>query len=316
MSAILRLGLSRLLMALATLLLVSAIIFFAVEVLPGDIPRRILGREATPEALAMMRVKLNLDAPAIARYAQWLGNILQGNFGHSLLTRNTVIDILRPRLFNTLMLSLVAFALYVPLSIVPALIQAVRRDGRVDQAISIVTVLILSTPDFLLATLLLLCFAMLIPVLPPISLVDSGSNFGDYARAIVLPAVTLALLMATYGVRMLRDNLIEVLDSDHIRMAELKGLRRSRIILHHALPNALIPWLNVTALNLAFLVAGVVIVERVYGFPGFGSMLVDALQIRDVPVIEACALISATIYIVGNLLADIGAMILNPRLRV
>ena len=315
MNAILRLGLSRLLMALGTLLLVSAIIFFAVEVLPGDIPRRILGREATPEALAMMRAKLNLDAPAIQRYALWLGGMLQGNFGHSLLTKNTVIDILRPRLFNTLMLSLVAFALYIPLSIVPALIQAVRRDGRVDQAISIVTVLILSTPDFLLATLMLLCFAMLIPVLPPISLVDSGSNFADYARAIVLPAVTLALLMATYGVRMLRDNLIEVLDSDYVRMAELKGLSRTRVLLRHALPNALVPTLNVTALNLAYLIGGVVIVERVFSYPGFGSLLVDVLQLRDVPMVEATVLIAATVYIVANLVADIGAILLNPRLR-
>jgi peptide/nickel transport system permease protein len=170
-------------------------------------------------------------------------------------------------------------------------------------------------PDFLLATILLLTFVLWIPVLPAISLVDASSNWFEYLKAMTLPALTLAIVMAVYAVRMLRDNLIEVLDSDYVRMAELKGLSRARVLLRHALPNALVPTLNVTALNLAYLIGGVVVVEKVFSYPGFGTLLVDSLQLRDLPVIEATVMIAALVYIVANLVADIAAILLNPRLR-
>jgi peptide/nickel transport system permease protein len=177
-----------------------------------------------------------------------------------------------------------------------------------------VTLVLLSLPDFLLATLLLLCFVIYIPVLPAISLVDQSSSAWEYFRAMTLPAVTLAIVMAVYAVRMLRDNLIEVLESDYVRMAELKGLSAQHVLLRHALPNALVPTLNVTALNLAYLVGGVVVVEKVFSYPGFGSLLVDSLQLRDLPVIEVTVMIAALVYISANLLADIAAILLNPRL--
>jgi peptide/nickel transport system permease protein len=170
-------------------------------------------------------------------------------------------------------------------------------------------------PDFLLGTALLILFVIMVPILPAISLVDETSGAGEYIRAMTLPAVTLAIVMAVYAVRMLRDNLIEVLDSDYVRMAELKGLSPRRVLLRHALPNALVPTLNVTALNLAYLVGGVVVVEKIFSYPGFGSLLVDALQLRDLPLIEATIMIAASVYIVANLLADVGAILLNPRLR-
>jgi peptide/nickel transport system permease protein len=223
---------------------------------------------------------------------------------------------LGPRIFNTVLLSLYAFAIYLPLTMVPAMIQAIRRDRPIDHALSIVTLVLLSTPDFLLATILLITFVIAVPILPAMSLVDEGSSAMEYLQAMTLPAVTLAIVMAVYAVRMLRDNLIEVLDADYVRMAELKGLSARRVLIRHALPNALVPTLNVTALNLAYLVGGVVVVERIFSFPGFGSLLVDALQLRDLPLIEATIMISAAVYIVANLLADIGAILVNPRLRM
>lgn len=312
---ILRLIAERILLSLLTLLLVSMFIFLMLEILPGDVASRILGRDATPESLAVLRAQLHLNDPALLRYGSWLGHLLTGDFGTSLVSNRPIADILGPRIFNTVLLSLYAFAIYLPLTVVPAMIQAIRRDRPIDHALSIVTLVLLSTPDFLLATILLITFVIAVPILPAMSLVDEGSSAMEYIQAMTLPATTLAIVMAVYAVRMLRDNLIEVLDADYVRMAELKGLSARRVLIRHALPNALVPTLNVTALNLAYLVGGVVVVERIFSFPGFGSLLIDALQLRDLPLIEATIMISAAVYIVANLLADIGAILVNPRLR-
>jgi peptide/nickel transport system permease protein len=312
--AILRLLLWRVALAALTLLLVSLIVFMMLEVLPGDVASRILGRDATPETLDQLRIELGLDRSAPVRYLDWLGGLLTGDLGKSLVSSRPVAEILAPRIFNTVLLSVYAFLLYLPLAIVPALIQAVRRDRSADHLLSVVTLILLSMPDFLLATILLLVFVIYLPVLPAISLVDQSSSAIEYLRAMTLPALTLAIVMAVYAVRMLRDNLIEVLDSDYVRMAELKGLSPRRVLLRHALPNALVPTLNVTALNLAYLVGGVVVVEKVFSYPGFGSLLVDSLQLRDLPVIEVTVMIAALVYVSANLLADIAAILLNPRL--
>ena len=312
---VLRLVVSRVLLSLLTLLLVSIIIFAMLEVLPGDVASRILGRDATPENLATLRAQLHLEDPAPQRYLDWLGGILRGDFGKALTSSRPVTEILAPRIYNTLVLSAAAFLLYLPLALIPALVQAMRRDGPLDHGLSVITLVLLSTPDFLLGTLLLIGFVIRVPLFPAMSLVDQSSGVAEYLRAIALPAITLAIVMAVYAVRMLRDNLIEVLDSEYVRMAELKGLPRRRVLLRHALPNALVPTLNITALNLAYLIGGVVIVEKVFSYPGFGSLLVDALQLRDLPLIEATVLIAAAVYVGANLLADIGAILLNPRLR-
>ncbi len=312
---ILKLVASRILFSFVTLLIVSLIVFGMLEVLPGDVASRILGRDATPEALELLRAKLGLNDPAPLRYLHWLGGLLSGDLGQSLVSSRPVGDILWPRIYNTILLSLYAFLLYLPLTVVPALIQAIRRDRPVDHGLSVITLVLLSVPDFLLATILLFTFVVLVPVLPAISLVDHSSSAVDYLRAMTLPALTLAIVMAVYAVRMLRDNLIEVLDSDYVRMAELKGLSARRVLLRHALPNALVPTLNITALNLAYLVGGVVVVEKVFSYPGFGSLLVDSLQLRDLPVIETTVMIAALVYVGANLVADIAAVLLNPRLR-
>ena len=313
--SILILVIRRILLSVATLLLVSLIVFSILEVLPGDVATRILGRDATPESLELLRNQLGLDRPAAVRYFGWLGGLLTGDFGSSLASSRPIADILGPRIFNTVLLSLFAFVLYIPFTLVPAIIQALTRDRGPDHALSVVTLVLLSMPDFLLATILLLAFVLWIPVLPAISLVDASSSVAEYLRAMTLPAVTLAIVMAVYAVRMLRDNLIEVLDSDYVRMAELKGLSRSRVLLRHALPNALVPTLNVTALNLAYLIGGVVVVERVFTYPGFGTLLIDSLQLRDLPVIEATVMIAALVYVAANLAADVAAILLNPKLR-
>lgn len=310
-----RLVIGRVFLSLLTLFLVSFVVFGMLEILPGDVATRVLGRDATPEALATVRARLQLDQPALIRYGRWFGGLMTGDFGQSLVSGRRVVDILGPRIFNTVLLSIYAFILYIPLTLIPALIQAVRRDRAVDHGLSALTLLLLSMPDFLLGTVLMIIFVITVPLLPAISLVDQSSGVREYIEAMTLPAITLAIVMAVYAVRMLRDNLIEVLESDYVRMAELKGLPPRRVLLRHALPNALVPTLNVTALNLAYLVGGVVVVEKVFAYPGFGSLLVDALQLRDLPVIEATVMLAAGVYIAANLIADVGAILLNPRLR-
>ncbi|MDH4568849.1 ABC transporter permease [Pseudomonas sp. BN414] len=312
---ILRLVVSRVALSAVTLLLVSLLIFLILEALPGDVATRILGRDATAKALEVLRDQLHLGEPAISRYLHWLGDLLHGDLGVSLATGRPIADVLGPRIINTLQLSLLAFALYLVLAIVPAVIQATRRGSLLDNAISVVTLLLLSLPDFLLATILLFVFAVAIPVLPALATVSDAGSWLDNLRAMILPAVTLAIIMAVYAIRILRDSLIEVLRSDYVRLAELKGLRPLAVLWRHAMPNAIVPALNVTALNLGFLIGGVVIVERVFSYPGFGTLLIDALQLRDLPLIKATVMISAAVYIAANLLADICAILLQPRLR-
>ena len=315
MNTVLTLIVQRVIYSIGTLLLVSMIVFAAVEVLPGDIPSRILGREAPASAREQLRLELGLDRPAVERYALWAGGALRGDFGTSLSTRKPVSEAVFPRLANTLALAGLAMLFYIPLSIIPALVQAFYPNRLPDRVISTLTILVLSTPEFLLATLLLFALAVVYPVFPPLAQVSAAANAGQFIHMITLPAIALAILLAAYGTRLLRESLIDLLDSDFVRMAELKGLSRGRVILRHALPNALIPWLNATAINFAFMIGGVVVVERVFVFPGFGSLLVDALQLRDIPLIEASVLFAALIFILVNLIADVCAILLNPRLR-
>jgi len=300
---------------LLTLLLVSLIIFVAVEIIPGDAATRVAGRDATPEMLEVLRDRMNLDLPPPQRYMAWLGGIVTGNFGNVLTSGRSVSEIMAPRIANTLVMSGLALVLYFPLVLISATFQAVRQDQLADHALSTLTLVLLSIPDFVLATILLLSFAVALPILPAMSTIDDRSTMLDVLRASVLPAVTLAIVMAVYAVRMLRDGLIEILETDFVRMARLKGLHPRRVLLRHALPNAIIPTLNVTALNLAYLIGGVVVVERVFSFPGFGSLIVDSLKLLDVPLIQSTILFAATIYIGANLLTDIASILLNPRLR-
>lgn len=310
-----RLILRRSLFAILTLALVSLGIFAMVEVLPGDMATRLLGREASAEAIDKLRQSFHLNDPFVERYLRWVSGILRGDLGESLTISRPVVDVIGPRLGNTLLLSLAAFVVYIPLLAATAAIQATNRNRPVDHLLSGVTLVLLSIPDFLLGTLLLVLFVLVVPILPAVSYVDRTTGAVQFILALVMPAATLGIVMTVHTVRMLRDNLIEALDSEYVRMALLKGLTRRRVLLRHALPNALTPTLNIVALNLVYLIGGVVIVEKVFAFPGFGSLLVDSIQLRDIPLIEAAVLIAAAVYIVANLAADVATILLNPRLK-
>ncbi len=312
---LLRMIASRLALAVVTLLAVSAIIFVTTEVLPGDIAARVLGREATATAKAAFRARLHLDRPVYERYWIWLEGALHADFGKALTNDRAVIDVVAPRLRNTLIVGAFAFILYIPVTIGAATSAAVFRGRPIDAVVSVFTLVGLSMPEFVSGTILLLLFAVALPVFPVMSIINEAKTPLETLRVLALPATTLMIIMSVYAIRMLRDNLIEVLDSEYVRMATLKGLRPYKVIFKHALPNAVVPALNVTALNLAYLIGGVVIVERVFAYPGLGSLLVDSILLRDVPVIEAIVLLVSAIYILANLCADIMAIILNPRLR-
>lgn len=312
---ILRLIMLRCLTTALTLLLVSAIVFVIVELLPGDVATSVLGQFASEEAKNALRLQLHLDQPPLQRYLTWLGAIVQGDLGTALSSRRPVAEILGPRITNTLILSAAALLLYVPMALLPAVAQALRRDRPVDHALSTATLVLASVPDFLLALLLLVLFVIVLPLLPAVSLVTPATDLAGWLSALALPALTLAIVMAVYAARMLRDNLIEVLEAPHVRMARLRGLPQWRVLWRHAVPNAIVPTLNVTALNLTYLAGGVVIVEKVFSFPGFGSLMIDAIRFRDVPLIEITVLIASAVYVLGNLFADVAAILLNPKLR-
>ena len=307
--------LTRIALAVLTLALVSVVLFSALEIIPGDIATRYLGQEATPEALDALRKRMNLYAPAHERYLGWVRGILTGELGKSLTSQRPVSEVLGPKIRNTIILALAAFMVYLPLTLIPAAFAAVNRDRPTDHVLTSLNLLAVSIPPFLLATFLLVIFVVVLPWFPAISAITEESTLLELARALALPAMTLAISMAAYTMRMLRDNLIEVLDADFVRMAELKGMSRRRVLWRHALPNALGPSLNITALNVAFLLSGVVVVEKVFAYPGFGRQMLEALLIEDPPLVLATVLLASSVYIAANLLADLGQILLNPRLR-
>jgi peptide/nickel transport system permease protein len=275
----------------------------------------VLGRNPNPEALAALRERFGLDQPALLRYLQWLGGVVTGDFGRSMISGRAVTTILAGPLGNTLALSVFALAIYVPVAFGVATVQALNRGRSIDHALSVATLVVAAIPDFLMATGLLLFLAMGLGLFPIRSMVPPGADLWTWLQAVALPALTLALVMAVYAIRILRESLIDALNSEHVRAAELRGLGPRRVLMRYALPTALVPSINVTALNMSYLIGGVVIVEKVFNYPGFGSLSVDAFQQRDVPVIEATVLAAAAIFIAVNLLADLLALMLNPRLR-
>jgi peptide/nickel transport system permease protein len=297
------------------MLIVAIVIYFATSILPGDVASRLLGRNPDPTSLAILQRRLGLDLPLGVRFLNWIGHMLMGDPGVSLISGQPVSEIVGRTLYNSSLLAVLALLIYLPIAVIPAAIQAVYADRKTDHAISGAALGIMSLPDFLLGTFILLALAAWWPLFPPRSTIDSSSSAVETLQALVLPALTIALVMGTYATRYLRENLIEVLNSDYVRMARLNGIRESTVLWRHAFPNALVPTLNVTSLSLTYLFGGVVVVEKVFAFPGFGSLLVSSLMQLDVPVIQATVLVAAAIYIVGNLVADILTVMVNPRLR-
>ncbi|MGB1234559.1 MAG: ABC transporter permease [Planktomarina sp.] len=326
MGSIARIVAQRLVLGVLTMLIVSIVIFVAVNALPGDFSEAILGQGATEEAKIAIRKDLGLDQPYLQRYFSWLGNIMTGDLGISFSQMNfasnlggdqlkTVADQIYPRFINTMWLAGFAALIAVPLSLTIGVLAALYRNSIFDRAANIVALTSISSPEFFIAYILVLFFAVLNPVFLPVAEVKPGMDLGTRLYFLALPALTLTLVVTAHMMRMTRASIINLLASPYIEMARLKGISPMRVIVMHALPNALAPIINVIALNLAYLITGVVVVEVVFTYPGIGQLFVDSVINRDIPVIQACVMIFASAYILLNLTADILTILTNPKLR-
>ncbi len=314
MGKILTMVARRLALGLLTLFVVSLIIFLSVELLPGDLAEAILGQAATPETVAAFRRELNLDLPPHERYLDWLGGILQGDMGRSLANKREISELIGVRLANTLFLAAMAAIISVPLAVTLGVFAALYRNSVYDRGVNVATLSTISFPEFFVAYILILFLAVKAQIFPSISNVAGDTVFWDRVYRSFLPSLTLTLVVIAHMMRMTRAAIINLLASPYIEMANLKGLTRTRIIVRHALPNALAPIINVIVINLAYLVVGVVIVEVVFVYPGLGQLLVDSVSKRDLPVVQASAMIFAATYILLNLTADVLSIMTNPRL--
>lgn len=306
---------NRLLLGVLTLFAVSVLIFVCTQILPGDVASAVLGQGATPEALIVFRRELGLDIPAHIRYWNWLVGALQGDLGVALTNKRVIIDDLLPRLRNTLFLAGYAALIAIPLSVGLGVLSAINEGKWSDRLANVVTLIAISLPEFFIAYLLIIFFSVNVQWFPSLAMVSGGMGFGDRVFQTTLPALTLTLLVAAHMLRMTRSSVLSVMSTSYIEMAFLKGAPRRRVIVHHALPNAAAPIITVIALNMAYLVVGVVVIEAVFVYPGLGQYMVDAVSKRDVPVIQACGLTFATVFVMLNTLADVLVILVNPRLR-
>ncbi len=318
MRLILKTIMERLALAVLTLFIVSVLIFSSVALLPGDFAKAVLGQSATPETVAAFQKQVGLDRPATERYFVWLGGAVKGDFGNSFSSRpgaeRSVVSIIKPRLWNTLTLAGLTAAVAIPLAISLGIAAALWRNSWFDRSVNASTLTTISVPEFFVAYVLILLLAVKFPLFRPLSTVRPQMGFAETLENLALPVITLTLVITAHMMRMTRAAIIGVLASPYVEMARLKGAPPLRIILRHALPNALAPIANVVAFNLAYLIVGAVIIEAVFVYPGIGQALVDAVRTRDVPVVQACALLFALTYIVLNLIADLIAIATNPRL--
>ena len=305
----------RISLSLLLLFLVSILIFAGTEVLPGDVAQAILGQAATPESLENLRQELGLHLPAYQRYLGWLLNFIQGDFGISLTNGRDIGEAISQRLGNTLFLATCAAVIAIPLSIFLGLLSVLFRDKWLDKLISAVSLSTVSLPEFLIGYILMYFFGVKLGWAPAVSMFNDSMSFGQILFAVSLPIAVLTLVVLAHMMRMTRAAILNVMQSAYIETAELKGLGMFTIIWRHAFPNAIAPVVNVVMLNLAYLVVGVVVIEVVFVYPGMGQFLVDHVSKRDVPVVQACGLIFASVYIILNLIADLVSILANPRLR-
>ncbi|SDO88241.1 peptide/nickel transport system permease protein [Nakamurella panacisegetis] len=305
----------RLALAVLTIVLATVLVFVALQALPGNLATQILGKDATPDAVAQLTAQLHLDRPGVLRYLSWLGGAVHGDFGTSLATSQRVVTMAGDYLRNTAVLAGITIVVGITLALILGVVAGLTRDRLPDVLISGVALVAMSVPEFTLATLLVLVFAVKLAWFPAVVTDGPDAPLSTILHNVPLPAAALSIVMAAYIVRMMRTSVIDVMASEYVAMATLRGLPRRRVLLHHALPNALLPALNVIAINIAWLVGGVVVVEAVFNYPGIGTLMLDAVHNRDVPVLQYIAVIGALVYVVSNLLADLAATALNPRLR-
>jgi len=305
----------RLLLVALVMVVVSVLIFAIIQLLPGDVAVMILGTSATPQDLAALRVRLGLGRPAALRYADWIGGAVRGEWGTSLLYQVPVRPLVLERLRQSAVLAVLALGVAVPLSIGLGVLSALRKNRLLDQLVGLVTLVSVSLPEFISGSVLILILAFRFPLFPPSSLIDPKAGLATIAPSLVLPTLTLVLALLAHMTRMTRASMIEVLDTPYVRAARLRGLRPRRVILRHALRNALLPTVGIVAINVGFLLGGIVVVETVFAYPGLGRLLVDAVNHRDVPVIQMAALVVAVSYALANLAADVVYAYLDPRIR-
>ena len=284
-------------LGLFTLFVISLMIAFGVELLPGDLAQEILGQGATPEGLRVLRLQLGLDTPPHIRYLDWLGGMVTGDMGLSLANKRPIAELIGPRLSNTLFLGGFAALIAIPVALTLGILAALYRNSLYARGVNIFTLTSISFPEFFIAYILILFFAIKLGWFPGISNISSELTFIEKLYRTLLPAASLTLVVVAHMMRMTRTSIINLLSSPYIEMAQLKGIKPLRIITRHALPNALAPIVNGIAINLAYLVVGVVIVEVVFVYPGLGQLLVDSVSKRDVPVVQACSMLFASIYI-------------------
>ena len=306
----------RLLLGLLTLFLISLIVYAAMLALPGDAAQAILGKEATPERVAALREQLNLNDSVVSQYLQWVSGVLTGSFGESAATQQPVSELLSERVANTLFLVFVASVVAIPLSIVLGVWMAMKRDRAVDHVGSTLTLVLAALPEFVIGIGLVLLFATSVfQWFPAVSILPPGEKAWQQPDVVVLPAATLVLAVTPYISRIMRGSTIEVLESEYVTMARLKGLPERTVIWRHAVPNAIVPAIQVAALQLAWMAGGVVVVEFVFSYPGIGAALVDAVANRDMPVVQTVVMLAAAVYVVMNLIADLATILVTPKLR-
>lgn len=298
-----------------TLLAVSVLIFAATEILPGDVASAVLGQGATPETLAAFRLELGLDRPAYARYLEWLFGALRGDLGNALTNKRDILESIAPRFENTMFLAGYAALIAVPLAVGLGIIAAINEGKFIDRAANIISLAAISVPEFFIAYVLILFFAVKMHWFPSLSTVFDDMSVADRLRVTALPAVTLVMLVSAHMLRMTRSSVLSIMSQPYIEMAFLKGLKRSRVVFVHALPNAAAPIITVIALNLAYLIVGVVVIEVVFVYPGIGQFMVDGVTKRDLPVVQACGLVFASAFVILNTVADVLSVLVNPRLR-
>ncbi len=312
---ILRLIAERLGVMLVTLVIVSFTVFAATQLLPGDVAQILLGQAATPEAVAGLREAMGLNEPAIPRYFNWLIGLTQGDFGLSYVTREPIADLIAGRLQNTLRLAAITTLISVPLALSLGILAALYQGTKFDRVVSTATVMIISVPEFMVATLAVLIFAVYLKWLPALSYANEVTSLWQLLKTFAMPVITLTFVIAAQMIRMSRAAVIETLNTPYCEMALLKGASRRRTVLIHALPNALGPIANAVALSLSYLLGGVIIVETIFNYPGIAKLMVDAVATRDLPLVQSCAMIFCFGYLMLIMLADIISILSNPRLR-
>ncbi len=307
---------SRILYTLAVLAAVSFLVFAVTELLPGNVATMILGTDATAEEIANLERLLGLNRPPLERYASWISGVVGGDFGESLRMQRPIGPILASRLANSLMLTGAALLLVIVGGIFLGTVTALHHGRRIDRLFSAIAVIGTSLPEFVTGTVLVLLFGGgLMRILPPSGYEGFANGIWDGIAHLILPAMTLATIMTAYVGRIMRTTVIEVLRSDYVRTARLKGLPEWQVIVRHVLPNALVPAVTVLCMNLGWMFGGIVVVEEIFVFPGIGRMMLFGIAERDWPVIQACAIVIAAAYVLGNLIGDLSSLLLDPRLR-